>query len=244
MTVSNQLLVSTRKGLFTIERSGSGRWRIARTAFLSDNVSMVLPDPRDGSVYAALEHGHFGTKLHRSPDGGATWETNWIMTLTRDDGAGPAPARADAPGRRVSTSQGAGQDGRRDFDFIVGRWRVANQRLVQRLQGCSEWATFQAVARAQPLPGGLGNIDEFATDHWPGFVGMTLRLYNAQTRRWSLYWVNNQTGLLQPSVVGSFADGVGRSWCATSGRTSPRPARAGSRRSRRTRAAAGRPTGS
>jgi hypothetical protein len=35
---------------------------------------MTLADPRDGAVYAALEHGHFGAKLHRSRDDGATWQ--------------------------------------------------------------------------------------------------------------------------------------------------------------------------
>ena len=34
---------------------------------------MLLPDTRDGSLYAALNHGHFGNKFHRSDDGGATW---------------------------------------------------------------------------------------------------------------------------------------------------------------------------
>jgi hypothetical protein len=70
--MSHRLLVATRKGLFTVDRDGSG-WAIARSAFLGDSVTMVLPDARDGSVYAALDHGHFGTKLQRSPDGGASW---------------------------------------------------------------------------------------------------------------------------------------------------------------------------
>ncbi len=35
---------------------------------------MILPDTRDGSVYASLDHGHFGTKVHRSSDEGETWE--------------------------------------------------------------------------------------------------------------------------------------------------------------------------
>jgi hypothetical protein len=34
---------------------------------------MVLPD-RDGTLYAALNLGHFGVKLHRSDDGGKSWE--------------------------------------------------------------------------------------------------------------------------------------------------------------------------
>jgi photosystem II stability/assembly factor-like uncharacterized protein len=44
------------------------------TAFLGDNVSMVLHDARDGTLYAALEHGHFGAKLHRTRDRGKSWE--------------------------------------------------------------------------------------------------------------------------------------------------------------------------
>jgi hypothetical protein len=72
--MSNRILVATRKGLFTVERNGAGRWAVCRAAFLGDNLSMVLPDSRDGSVYAAIDHGHFGVKLHRSRGGGDTWE--------------------------------------------------------------------------------------------------------------------------------------------------------------------------
>lgn len=74
--MKNRLLVATRKGLFTVDRTngaGGSRWAITRTAFLGIPVPMVLPDPRDGAVYAALDHGHFGAKLHRSRDGGS-WE--------------------------------------------------------------------------------------------------------------------------------------------------------------------------
>lgn len=71
--MAGRIVVATRKGLFTIERMGD-RWEIVRTAFLGDNLPMTLSDPRDGVAYAALEHGHFGSKLHRSADGGASWE--------------------------------------------------------------------------------------------------------------------------------------------------------------------------
>lgn len=71
--MSERLFVGTRKGLFTIEKTGP-RWRFGATSFLGDNVSMLLPDRRDGRLYACLDHGHFGVKLHRSADGGATWE--------------------------------------------------------------------------------------------------------------------------------------------------------------------------
>ena len=70
--MADRLFVSTRKGLFTLDRTASG-WGITRTAFLADPVSIVL-DAGGGRIYAALDLGHFGVKLHRSADGGETWE--------------------------------------------------------------------------------------------------------------------------------------------------------------------------
>lgn len=71
--MSSRFHVATRKGLFTVDRGTSG-WSIARTSFLGDNCTLVMHDPRDGSLLAALHHGHFGCKLHRSTDAGATWQ--------------------------------------------------------------------------------------------------------------------------------------------------------------------------
>ena len=101
------------------------------------------------------------------------------------------------------------RDGSHDFDFQTGRWRIHNQRLKERLKGCTEWETFEATQEARLLPGGLGNTDDFFTEHWPGFVGMSLRLYSARTRKWSIYWASNRTDGLEPPVVGSFENGVG-----------------------------------
>lgn len=67
------LLVSTRKGLFRFRR-GEGGWEHAGASFVGDPVSIALP-LRDGrTVFAALDHGHFGTKLQVSRDGGETFE--------------------------------------------------------------------------------------------------------------------------------------------------------------------------
>lgn len=71
--MSDRMLVATRKGLLTLARD-NGAWRILRTDFLSVPVTAVLRDARDGTLYAVLKHGHFGTKLHRSSDDGATWQ--------------------------------------------------------------------------------------------------------------------------------------------------------------------------
>jgi len=69
--MSDTLLISTRKGLFTLART-NGTWDITGVDFLGDNVTLTLTDPRDGRHYAALDHGHFGVKLHRSTGNG--WE--------------------------------------------------------------------------------------------------------------------------------------------------------------------------
>jgi hypothetical protein len=70
---SNRLWVATRKGLFQLARSAS-TFAIERVSFLGDVVTLSLVDPRDGAIYAALGLGHFGVKLMRSRDDGATWQ--------------------------------------------------------------------------------------------------------------------------------------------------------------------------
>lgn len=77
--MSDRILAATRKGLFAIERRAGG-WEITRTAFLAEHVIMALSDPRDGAWYAALYLGHFGSKLHRSMDQGATWQEIAVPT--------------------------------------------------------------------------------------------------------------------------------------------------------------------
>ena len=71
--MSERIFVGTRKGLFTVQR-GSGGWCVERVQFLGDPVALVLHDPRDGTVFAVLDTGHFGIKLHRSSDGGESFE--------------------------------------------------------------------------------------------------------------------------------------------------------------------------
>jgi len=94
--MADVILVSTRKGLFSIARTAAGRWDIARVGFLGDNVGLAAADARDGAWYAALDHGHFGAKLHRSRDAGATWEEVGVPTYPE----GGEPQR-DEFGREV-----------------------------------------------------------------------------------------------------------------------------------------------
>lgn len=67
------LLLGTRKGLLILER-GTGGWTLKHEAHSGVPVSYAMRDRRTGTLWAGLEHGHWGSKLQRSRDGGATWE--------------------------------------------------------------------------------------------------------------------------------------------------------------------------
>lgn len=119
--------------------------------------------------------------------------------------ASAANAATDAP---------PAPDGRHDFDFLHGHWQIRNERLRQRLADSNDWEVFHASQLCQPLLGGIGNVDDFVSD-WvrPGgdgrFIGMTLRLFNPESRQWSIYWAGNHDGVLEPPMVGHFDHGIG-----------------------------------
>jgi hypothetical protein len=77
-------------------------------------------------------------------------------------------------------------DGRQDFDFVHGRWAVHNRRLRDPLDpACTAWDEFPATAAAEPILGGLGNVDRIwceGTEAVPAFEGFTLRLFDPETR--------------------------------------------------------------
>jgi hypothetical protein len=97
-----------------------------------------------------------------------------------------------------------------DFDFWMGTWEARNRRLKRRLAGSEDWEEFEARSIARPLFDGLANEDEFHTDHDGGFVGMSFRFFDSETKQWSIYWADSRRlGLLDPPVVGAFDGDVG-----------------------------------
>jgi len=70
---SNRMLLGTQKGLLTLEYRRNG-WDMIREDFLGEPVPYAATDPRTGDVWAALDHGHWGVKLNRSKDAGASWQ--------------------------------------------------------------------------------------------------------------------------------------------------------------------------
>jgi hypothetical protein len=113
--MSDTLLVSTRKGLFVLERVGAV-WSIARHAFLGDNIALSLADARDGSWYAALDLGHFGAKLQRTTDRGANWTELAVPAYAEGDviytGDGKEPKPATLQKLWSLAAGGADQPGR------------------------------------------------------------------------------------------------------------------------------------
>jgi hypothetical protein len=99
--------------------------------------------------------------------------------------------------------------GAHDFDFWMGSWKIHNRRLRERLRGSTVWDEFEARCTARPTLNGLGNEDEYRTDYWPDFVGMSFRFFDPATKKWSIYWADSRRGVLDPPVVGAFAGATG-----------------------------------
>lgn len=98
-----------------------------------------------------------------------------------------------------------------DFDFLFGRWTIRNRRLEAPLSGSQTWVEFPATCVARPVWGGAGNMDEYEALESPFGVihGMTLRLYDEQSKQWAIYWANQKNGRLDVPMYGAWTNGVG-----------------------------------
>ncbi len=101
-------------------------------------------------------------------------------------------------------------DGRHDFDFFAGRWKVAHRRLRRRLVGDTVWEEFAGTCETRQLLGGLGNVDDNVLELPAGtYRAATLRLFNPGKRLWSIWWVDARNPALEPPVHGRFENGIG-----------------------------------
>ncbi|MGH7448301.1 MAG: WD40/YVTN/BNR-like repeat-containing protein [Longimicrobiales bacterium] len=70
------LLIGTRRGLFIAESdTARAEWRISAPRLPGREVYHACFDPRDGAAWAATDHAVWGAHVHRSNDGGSTWDT-------------------------------------------------------------------------------------------------------------------------------------------------------------------------
>jgi hypothetical protein len=99
---------------------------------------------------------------------------------------------------------------RHDFDFLVGGWKIKNRKLKQPLSGCDEWDEFDATQSLRQILRGFGNFDIFTAElDGKPFEGFTLRLFEPQTRLWTLYWAESKAVKLDGGKVGSFDGDIG-----------------------------------
>ena len=97
-----------------------------------------------------------------------------------------------------------------DFDYLIGNWALKSRKLKSRLTNCTEWIEFESKVEMRQILDGNGNIDKY-TDTASGkpYEGVALRLFNSKTNLWSIYWADNNSGTLDPPVVGSFENKIG-----------------------------------
>jgi hypothetical protein len=110
----------------------------------------------------------------------------------------------------ATTIHGVSGEARHEFDFIFGRWRVHNRKLMDLSDPlCGEWVEFDASSEAFPVLNGFGHVDRMyvddAIDSDP-FEGFTLRLFDPKSRTWKIWWSSTRApGVLDPPVEGRFA---------------------------------------
>jgi photosystem II stability/assembly factor-like uncharacterized protein len=85
-----ELLVGTRKGLFTLRGDGEGPYEVAGRAFDGAVVEYAMRDPRTGRYFASVTSGFYGPRLLHSMDPTAPFE-GWThaesLTMPEDTGA-------------------------------------------------------------------------------------------------------------------------------------------------------------
>ena len=99
----------------------------------------------------------------------------------------------------------------RDFDFLAGRWQVHHRRLRRRLAGNDAWDEFDGTSDARLILGGAGNVDDNIIELPAGtYRAITLRTFDATTRRWSIWWVDGRyPSRIDPPMIGGFVNGTG-----------------------------------
>ena len=118
----------------------------------------------------------------------------------------PALAQQTA-GAQAAT---APRDGQRDFDFEIGTWKTHLKRLVHPLSGSTRWTEYEGITTVRKVWNGRANLVELVADGPAGhFEGLNLRLYDPQSRQWSLNFANAGSGTLGQPTIGEFRNGRG-----------------------------------
>lgn len=102
------------------------------------------------------------------------------------------------------------RDGQHDFDFEIGTWTTRLSRLVGPLTGSTEWIEYTGTTVALSIWDGRANLVELDVEGPSGRIqALSLRLYNPESRQWSLNSASSRSGTLSPPTIGEFKNGRG-----------------------------------
>ncbi|HTU83561.1 MAG TPA: hypothetical protein VMF61_15640 [Candidatus Acidoferrales bacterium] len=124
-----------------------------------------------------------------SDDAGATWKPDFVAHLTRTSLEAPSEGGRTAPGAS------------HDFDFNYGTW------ATQITAGSSIYSGTVAVRK---IWDGRALMEEIHAAGSAGKIeGLTLFLYDPQTRQWSQTYADRSDGAFERSAIGGFDGGRG-----------------------------------
>jgi hypothetical protein len=104
----------------------------------------------------------------------------------------------------------AQSDGQHDFDFHIGTWKTHLKRLQNPLTGSNTWVEYEGTTVVRKVWNGRANLVELVADGPAGhFEGLSLRLYNPESRQWSLNFSNIKSGTMSTPTIGEFKNGRG-----------------------------------
>lgn len=138
-----------------------------------------------------------------------TWSLLLSFGLTLVPQIVPALAPHDLLASSIDT-QVVPRDGQHDFDFEIGTWKARLSRLEKPLAGSTTWIDYEGTSVVRKVWDGRANLGELAVRGTTGQIeGLSLRLYNPQTRQWHISWANARDGMLGDAMSGAFKDGRG-----------------------------------
>jgi hypothetical protein len=122
---------------------------------------------------------------------------------------GLAQQNSDASTTSVQHSS-TERDGQHDFDFEIGYWTTHLRRLTHPLTGSTTWVEYDGTSVVRKVWKGRANLVELEVDGPSGHIeGLSLRLYNPESRQWSLNFSNSSSGTLSQPTIGQFKNGRG-----------------------------------
>jgi hypothetical protein len=102
------------------------------------------------------------------------------------------------------------RDGQHDFDFEFGTWKTHLRRLLRPLTGSTTWAEYDGTTVVRKVWDSRANLVELAVDGPAGRIeALSLRLYDPQSRQWSLNFSSLGSGSMGAPAIGQFGNGRG-----------------------------------